>query len=55
MNKQQKLNLLLLYLIMFIIGTVVADSDGEMITIQVIVSLVFTGIKNILDKDLRSR
>lgn len=55
MNKEQKINLLLLYLIMFIIGTVVADSDKEMITIQVIVSLIFYSIRNILEKDLRNR
>jgi hypothetical protein len=40
---------------MFIIGTMVADSDGEMLTIQVIVSLIFSGIRNILEKDLRNR
>jgi hypothetical protein len=55
MNKEQKLNLLLLYLIMFIIGTMTADSDGEMLTIQVIVTVLFSSIRNILEKDLRNR
>lgn len=55
MNKEQKLNLLLLYLIMFMIGTMTADSDEEMLSIQVIVTLVFSGIRNILEKDLRNR
>jgi hypothetical protein len=55
MNKEQKSNLLLLYLIMFMIGTMVADSDKEMLSIQVIVTLVFSGIRNILEKDLRNR
>lgn len=55
MNKQQKVSLLLLYLIMFMIGTMVADNDEEMLTIQVIVTVLFSSIKNILEKDLRNR
>jgi hypothetical protein len=40
---------------MFMIGTMTADSDEEMLSIQVIISLVFSGIRNILEKDLRNR